>query len=63
MEKIALEPLMIETLVDKVLEWEIAFFDKYLDAIGDYTQMFWMGMTGYAVRSDYKPQDFQGDFC
>lgn len=43
MEKIVLEPLLVETLVDKVLEWEIAFFDKYLDAIGDYTQMFWMG--------------------
>lgn len=43
MEKIALEPLLIETLVDKVLEWEIAFFDKYLDAIGDFVPMVWMG--------------------
>ena len=43
MEKIALEPLVIETLVDRILEWEINFFDKYLDAIGDITEIVWMG--------------------
>jgi len=43
MELIALEPEMIEALVDRVLEYQFKFFDKYLDAIGDYVEMIWMG--------------------
>jgi uroporphyrinogen decarboxylase len=34
---------MIEALVDRMLEWQLAFFDHYLDEIGDYIEMIWMG--------------------
>jgi uroporphyrinogen decarboxylase len=43
MEKILLETKMLEELIDKVLEWQIEFFDSYLDEIGDYIEMIWMG--------------------
>ena len=43
MEKILLETKMLEALIEKVLEWQIDFFDLYLDEIGDYIEMVWMG--------------------
>lgn len=43
MLKIALDRKTIETLVQRVLEYQIAFFDGYLDAIGDYIEMVWLG--------------------
>ena len=43
MEKILTEPKIIETLIDKVLEWQIEFFNGYLNEIGDYIEMVWMG--------------------
>ena len=38
-----LDPLAIETLVDRVLEWQISYFSKYLDEIGDLVELVWMG--------------------
>jgi uroporphyrinogen decarboxylase len=43
MEKLMLEPDIIEYLTDRVLEWFMRFFDRYLDEIGDYIEMIWMG--------------------
>ena len=43
MEKIITEPVIVETLIDKILAWQIDFFDGYLDAIGEYIEMVWMG--------------------
>jgi uroporphyrinogen decarboxylase len=43
MEKVITDPLAIETLVDRLLEYWIAFFDGYLDAIGDLIEVVWMG--------------------
>ena len=43
MEKILTETKMIETLIDRVLEWQMDFFGCYLDEIGEYTEMIWMG--------------------
>jgi uroporphyrinogen decarboxylase len=34
MERLALEPQVIEILVDRILEWEIQFFEKYLEQVG-----------------------------
>ncbi|MBC5649486.1 uroporphyrinogen decarboxylase family protein [Christensenella tenuis] len=43
MEKIALETKMMEALIDRILEWQIDFFGGYLDAIGEFIEMIWMG--------------------
>lgn len=43
MEMLIYETRTIETLIDKVLEWQISFFDGYLTEIGDYIEMIWMG--------------------
>ncbi|MDD3715016.1 MAG: uroporphyrinogen decarboxylase family protein [Atribacterota bacterium] len=43
MERLALEPQVIEILVDRILEWEIKFFDKYLEQVGEYVELVWMG--------------------
>jgi len=43
MEKIITEREMIEALIDIVLKWQIEFYDKYLDEIGDITEVVWMG--------------------
>lgn len=43
MELLALEPSVIEALVDKLLEWNMDFFDRYLDSIGEYIEMIWIG--------------------
>ena len=43
MEKLILEPDVIEYLTDRTLDWMIKFFDRYLDEIGDYVEMIWMG--------------------
>jgi uroporphyrinogen decarboxylase len=43
MEKILLETKVIEALIDKVLEYQFDFFDGYLNEIGDYVEMVWMG--------------------
>ena len=43
MERLALEPQVIEILVDRILEWEIQFFEKYLEQVGKYVELVWMG--------------------
>jgi uroporphyrinogen decarboxylase len=43
MEKILSETILIEMLVDKMLEFWIDFFDAYLDEIGGYVDMVWIG--------------------
>jgi uroporphyrinogen decarboxylase len=43
MEKTITEPIVIETLVDRLLEYWLAFFDGYLEAIGDIIEAVWMG--------------------
>ncbi len=43
MEMLMTDQLVVENLADKILEWQISFFDKYLDAIGDQIEMVWMG--------------------
>ena len=43
MSDLALSPDLIEVLVDKVLEWMLAFTGCYLDAIGEYVEGWWMG--------------------
>ncbi len=43
MEKILTEPLLIETLVDRILEFQMAYFDRYLDEVGEYVELVWMG--------------------
>jgi uroporphyrinogen decarboxylase len=43
LEKLLTDPLVIETLVDRMLQYWLEFFDSYLDAVGDYVEMIWMG--------------------
>ena len=43
MEKLMIEPEVIECLTDRVLEWTMMFFERYLDEIGEYIEMVWMG--------------------
>lgn len=43
MEMILLEPEIIEALTDRILGWMIDFFDAYLDEIGEYLEMVWIG--------------------
>jgi uroporphyrinogen decarboxylase len=43
MEKLITDPLILETLVERLLGYWIEFFDGYLDAIGEFVEMVWMG--------------------
>ena len=43
MHDLAFDPGLVEALVDRVLEWMIAFTGCYLDAIGDFVEGWWMG--------------------
>ncbi len=43
MEKLPTDRIVIETLVDRMLEFWIEFFDVYLGLIGDKVEMVWMG--------------------
>jgi len=43
MEKIATEPALIEELVERVLEYWVEFFPRYLAEIHPYIEMIWMG--------------------
>ena len=43
MEKLLSEQEVIVTLVDRLLEWEIEFFDAYLSEVGEYIEMVWIG--------------------
>jgi uroporphyrinogen decarboxylase len=43
MEKVVTEPMVIEALVERLLEYWIDFFDGYLAAIGDIIEVVWMG--------------------
>jgi uroporphyrinogen decarboxylase len=43
MEKLLIDRIVIETLVDRMLGFWIEFFAAYLDAVGDYVEMVWMG--------------------
>lgn len=43
MEKILSETALIEKLVDMLLEYWIEFFDAYLEEIGEYVEMIWLG--------------------
>lgn len=43
MEKTIAEPSAIEALVDRLLEYWIDFFGAYLEAIGDFIEVVWLG--------------------
>lgn len=43
MEKLLTDTKLIEELLDKILEYWIGFFDGYLEEIGEYVEMVWMG--------------------
>ncbi|HEB31607.1 MAG TPA: hypothetical protein ENI15_12145 [Spirochaetes bacterium] len=40
---LALDTSRIEVLVEKVLEWMIEFTSRYLDEVGEYVEVWWMG--------------------
>jgi uroporphyrinogen decarboxylase len=37
------EPELAGYLMDKLVDWNIGFFEKYYEAIGDFIDVFWMG--------------------
>jgi uroporphyrinogen decarboxylase len=43
MELLAADPIVVETLVDRMLEYWIGFFGPYLEAVGERVEMIWMG--------------------
>ncbi|MCX6090083.1 MAG: hypothetical protein NTX88_06925 [Candidatus Atribacteria bacterium] len=43
MERLVYEPDLIEALVDRILEWEVDFFNAYLEEVGDVIEVVWMG--------------------
>lgn len=43
LEKLLTDRMVVEILVDRMLGYWIEFFDAYLDAVGDYVEMVWMG--------------------
>ena len=43
MTDLALDPELIEILIERVLEWMIEFTSHYLDQIGDYIEGWWLG--------------------
>ena len=60
---LAADPALIETLVDKVLEWMIEFTSRYLDEIGDYVEGWWMGDDwGMQTGPIMRPELFRGIF-
>jgi len=43
MGDLVMEPRLISLLLDRVLEWMMEFTSHYLDEIGDYIEVWWMG--------------------
>jgi len=43
MGELATDPRLISVLLDRVLEWMMEFTSHYLDEIGDYIEVWWMG--------------------
>ncbi len=43
MERLLTDRIAIETFVDRMLGYWIEFFTGYLDAVGDFVEMIWMG--------------------
>ncbi len=43
LEKLLTDRIIIETLVDRMLEFWLEFFGPYLDALSEYVEMIWMG--------------------
>ena len=43
MERLLTDRITIETLVDRMLGYWIDFFGAYLDAVGDFVEMIWIG--------------------
>lgn len=39
----AAEPELANYLLDKILDWNMAFYDNYLNEIGDYIEFLWIG--------------------
>lgn len=37
------EPKLVEYLLDRLLEWWMAFYEGYLEAIGEYIEYLWVG--------------------
>jgi uroporphyrinogen decarboxylase len=66
MTDLADEPALIELLVDRVLEWMMEFASRYLDEIGDFIEVWWMGddwgmqtgpiMSPMVFRTMFKPR-------
>jgi uroporphyrinogen decarboxylase len=66
MSDLAYDPELISLLVDRVLEWMMEFTAHYLDEIGDFIEVWWMGddwgmqtgpiMSPAKFRSIFKPQ-------
>ncbi|GHU61324.1 uroporphyrinogen decarboxylase [Clostridia bacterium] len=63
MEKLLLDTELIEALVDRMLEWQLEFFDHYLDEIGEYIDMVWIGDDwGTQIAPLMSPQLFRDIF-
>lgn len=63
MEKILTDPGVIDLLVEKMLDYWLVFFDHYLDAIGDYIEVVWMGDDwGTQMGPIMNPQLFRSMF-
>jgi len=43
MADLADDPALVELLLDRVLEWMMEFTSHYLDEIGEYVEVWWMG--------------------
>ncbi len=43
MEDLIIDPQIANILVDKLLEWNIAFMDSYLNQIGKFIEVVWLG--------------------
>ena len=43
MGDLAMEPRLISLLLERVLEWMMEFTSHYLDEIGDYVEVWWLG--------------------
>jgi uroporphyrinogen decarboxylase len=63
LEKLLSEPKLIETLEDKLLEWQLEFFDAQLAEIGDLIEMIWIGDDwGTQIGPILSPQLFKDIF-
>lgn len=40
---LACDTARVELLLDRMLEWQLAFAERYLEQVGDYVEMWWMG--------------------